>query len=152
MRLNLTFWKFWTTEVLLLVALYVALVSFNGYQFILDNDFTYISLINISILVATSLWVGLRISLGHKSGTDLQWYLADVTLSLGMVGTLFGFLMVLYSTFDGIDVTDQDSMRAAIESLATGMGTALLTSLVGLISSIVMKFQLVILEDGNEKV
>ena len=60
--------------------------------------------------------------------------------------------MVLYSTFDGIDVTDTDSMRQAIESLANGMGTALLTSLVGLVSSIVIKLQLVILEDKDEKV
>lgn len=149
MHVNLKFWKFWTTEVLLCVALYVSLVTMGGYHFILANDFTYISLINITILAATSLWVGLRITTGYKSGTDLQWFLADVTLSLGMVGTLFGFLMVLYSTFDGIDVSNQDSMREAIESLATGMGTALLTSLVGLVSSIIMKFQLVILEDDD---
>ena len=149
MHVNLKFWKFWTTEVLLCVALYWSLVSMGGYHFILANDFTYISLINITILAATSLWVGLRITTGYKSGTDLQWFLADVTLSLGMVGTLFGFLMVLYSTFDGIDVSNQDSMREAIESLATGMGTALLTSLVGLVSSIIMKFQLVILEDDD---
>ena len=149
MHVNLKFWKFWTTEVLLCVALYVSLVTMGGYHFILANDFTYISLINITILVATSLWVGLRITTGYKSGTDLQWFLADVTLSLGMVGTLFGFLMVLYSTFEGIDVSNQDSMREAIESLATGMGTALLTSLVGLVSSIIMKFQLVILEDDD---
>lgn len=149
MHVNLKFWKFWTTEVLLCVALYVSLVTMGGYHFILANDFTYISLINITILAATSLWVGLRITTGYKSGTDLQWFLADVTLSLGMVGTLFGFLMVLYSTFEGIDVSNQDSMREAIESLATGMGTALLTSLVGLVSSIIMKFQLVILEDDD---
>jgi len=149
MHLNLRFWKFWTTEVVLLVSLYAVLVPFGGYHFILDNDFTYISLINLTILVASSFWVGLRITTGDKKGTDLQWYLADVTLSLGMVGTLFGFLMVLYSTFEGIDVTDTDSMKGAIESLATGMGTALLTSLVGLVSSIVMKLQLVILEDEN---
>ena len=149
MHLNLRFWKFWTTEVVLLVSLYATLVPLGGYHFILANDFTYISLINLTILVASSLWVGLRITLGEKKGTDLQWYLADVTLSLGMVGTLFGFLMVLYSTFDGIDVADTDSMKGAIESLATGMGTALLTSLVGLVSSIIMKLQLVILEDEN---
>ena len=101
MHLNLRFWKFWTTEVVLLVSLYAALVPLGGYHFILDNDFTYISLINLTILVASSLWVGLRITTGDKKGTDLQWYLADVTLSLGMVGTLFGFLMVLYSTFEG---------------------------------------------------
>ena len=149
MHLNLSFWKFWTTEVLLLVFLYVALIPFGGYEFILANDFTYLSFINLFILVATSFWIGLRITTGKRSGTELQWYLADSVLSLGMVGTLFGFLMVLYSTFDGIDVSDTDSMKKAIENLANGMGTALLTSLVGLVSSIIMKLQLVILEDRD---
>ncbi|MHA2065157.1 MAG: MotA/TolQ/ExbB proton channel family protein [Candidatus Thorarchaeota archaeon] len=152
MHLNISFWKFWTTEVLLLVALYVALVPLGGYEFILANDFTYLSFLNLFILVATSLWIGFRITKGKKSGTELQWFLADSVLSLGMVGTLFGFLIVLYSTFNGIDVTDTDSMKQAIESLANGMGTALLTSLVGLISSIIMKLQLVILEDKDEEV
>ena len=152
MKLGLTFWKFWTTEVILLVSLYLVLVPLGGYEFILANDFTYLSFVNLVILVVTSLWVGIQVVRKVKRGTDLQWFLADTVLSLGMVGTLFGFLMVLYSTFDGIDVTDTDSMRGAIESLANGMGTALLTSLVGLVSSIIMKLQLVILEDSHEKV
>ncbi len=138
MKLYLTFWKFWTTEVILLVSLYAVLVPLDGYNFILANDFTYISFVNLTILVFTSLWIGVRILRGLRRGTDLQWFLADSVLSLGMVGTLFGFLMVLYSTFDGIDVSD--------------MGTALLTSLVGLVSSIIIKFQLVILEDKDATV
>lgn len=150
MKLDLTFWKFWTTEVILLVSLYAVLVPLDGYNFILANDFTYISFVNLAILVFTSLWIGVRILRGLRRGTDLQWFLADAVLSLGMVGTLFGFLMVLYSTFEGIDVTDTESMKQAIESLANGMGTALLTSLVGLVSSIIIKFQLVILEDKDE--
>lgn len=152
MKLDLTFWKFWTTEVLLLVFLYVALVPLGGYYFILANDFTYLSFVILTILVTTSLWIGLRIIRNHRQGTDLQWFLADSVLSLGMVGTLFGFLMVLYSTFNGIDVSDTDSMKQAIESLANGMGTALLTSLVGLVSSIIIKLQLVILEDNDAEV
>lgn len=150
MKLDLTFWKFWTTEVILLVSLYVALVPLNGYTFILDNDFTYLSFVNLTILVVTSLWIGLRVLQNLRYGTNLQWFLADSVLSLGMVGTLFGFLLVLYSTFDGIDVSDTESMKQAIESLANGMGTALLTSLVGLVSSIIIKLQLVILEEKDE--
>lgn len=150
MKLDLTFWKFWTTEVILLVSLYVALVPLGGYDFIIANDFTYLSFVNLTILVITSLWIGVRVLRNQRRGTDLQWFLADSVLSLGMVGTLFGFLLVLYSTFDGIDVSDTESMKQAIESLANGMGTALLTSLVGLVSSIVIKLQLVILEDKDE--
>jgi len=143
---TIRFWKFWTTEVVLIVSLYVGLFMLGGMDFILDNDFTYLSLVNLGILVVSSLVVGFQIARHREKGTDMQWYLADTVLSLGMVGTLVGFLLVLYSTFQGIDVADNDSMKHAIETLSTGMGTALLTSLVGLVSSIVMKLQLVILE------
>jgi len=141
------FWKFWTVEVLLLAALAIALVYYDVYTFLLDNDFTYISIVNLTILTLSSFWVGFDIANGRTKGRDTQWFLADSVLSLGMVGTLFGFLIVLYSTFHGIDVGDTESMKKAIETLASGMGTALITSLVGLIASIVMKLQLVILEE-----
>ena len=55
MKLDLTFWKFWTTEVILLVSLYVVLLPLGGYDFILANDFTYLSFVNLTILVVTSL-------------------------------------------------------------------------------------------------
>jgi predicted deacetylase len=149
---TIKFWRFWSIEVVMFVSLYVGLVHLGAWDFILANDFTYISLINLVILVLSSLMVGYQVIKKVKKGTELQWYMADTVLSLGMVGTLFGFLMVLYSTFQGIDVTDSDSMKRAIETLATSMGTALLTSLVGLISSIIMKLQLIVLETSDEKV
>ena len=63
--------------------------------------------------------------------------------------TLVGFLMVLGQAFADIDTSSTESMTAAIGTLATGMSTALVTSLVGLVTSIWLKYQLVILEDGD---
>jgi biopolymer transport protein ExbB/TolQ len=63
-----------------------------------------------------------------------------------MVGTLFGFLMVLGQSFSEIDTSSTESMTAAISLLATGMSTALVTSLVGLIASLWLKLQLVVLD------
>ena len=70
-------------------------------------------------------------------------------LSLGMVGTLIGFIVVLSSAFGSIDVANPAELKQVIASLATGMGTALVTTLVGLVHSIVLKVQLVQLEEGN---
>ena len=66
-----------------------------------------------------------------------------------MIGTLLGFLMVLTSAFTDVDTSDVEAMQEVIGQLATGMGTALLTSLVGLISSTLLKVQLVMLDTAN---
>ena len=139
------FFTVWTVLVSLVVAMYVG-YHFDAHLFLLENDFTYISFVNITLLLGFTLVCAAQSFLKNNETTDMQWFLADGVLSLGMVGTLAGFLMVLYSTFQGLDVSDTESMKKAIETLATGMGTALLTSLVGLVASIVMKFQLVALE------
>ena len=77
----------------------------------------------------------------------MHWFASDAVLSIGMVGTLFGFLMVLGQSFTDIDTSSVESMTDAIGILATGMSTALVTSLVGLIASLWLKLQLVILGD-----
>ena len=141
------FWKIWTITVLMLIATGVG-IFLGAHTFILENDFTYISFVNIGILYTATAVALFKAFRKNFETSDTQWFWADNVLSLGMLGTLAGFLMVLYSTFQGLDVGDTESMKKAIETLATGMGTALLTSLVGLISSILMKFQLVTLEEG----
>ena len=67
-----------------------------------------------------------------------------------MVGTLLGFLMVLTSSFQNIDVSNLDAMQTVIGQLAAGMGIALLTSLVGLVTSLSLKIQLVMLDSAIE--
>ena len=69
-----------------------------------------------------------------------------------MVGTLVGFLVVLTTTFTNITGYTPEELKDVIGALASGMGIALITSLTGLLSSIVLKFQLVLLDSdgGNE--
>jgi hypothetical protein len=139
------FWKIWTVLVLMILA--TALGYYWGaVDFMINNDFTYLSFVNIAILYGFTVNIMYKAFTKNMETTDSEWFLSDAVLSIGMVGTLSGFLVVLYSTFQGLDPSNTDSMRTAIETLASGMGTALLTSLVGLIASLIMKYQLVTLE------
>ena len=139
------FWKIWTVFVLMLLA--TALGYYWGaVDFMINNDFTYLSFVNIAILYGFTVNIMYKAFTKNMETTDGEWFLSDAVLSIGMVGTLSGFLVVLYSTFQGLDPSNTDSMRTAIETLASGMGTALLTSLVGLVASLIMKYQLVTLE------
>jgi biopolymer transport protein ExbB/TolQ len=51
---------------------------------------------------------------------------------------------MLFSVFSDLNLGDSAQMMMALSEMAKGMSTALLTTLVGLISSVLLKFQLVI--------
>ena len=74
---------------------------------------------------------------------DVGWFIAESCLALGMVGTVTGFLFMLGTAFENIDVTNAKTLQDALAMMATGMSTALYTTLIGLISSLIIKVQLV---------
>jgi ABC-type lipopolysaccharide export system ATPase subunit len=72
-------------------------------------------------------------------------------MAIGMIGTLLGFIMVLSTAFADVDTSSIESMKNVISTLSGGMGIALITSLTGLTSSLLLKFQLTVLERENAK-
>tara|TARA_B100000780_G_C21074651_1_gene432583 strand:- start:157 stop:624 length:468 start_codon:yes stop_codon:yes gene_type:complete len=155
----MVFWKWWTTIVI--VALMASILEYyiGASSFIWERDSTKISVLILGIFTVVSMFIGYysyQIQFKSKKVTDgrLQplWYFSETVMSVGMVGTLVGFLMVLTTTFVDIDTTSTQEMKRVIGDLASGMGIALLTSLCGLVSSILLKFQLVLLDAENEKI
>lgn len=143
------FWKWWTVACLGLIGLGFGEYQFGLSDFLLGADNTYLTFVIIAIGVLATLSMLLKWRGMPGKENSMLWFLADAVLSIGMVGTLVGFLMVLGQAFADIDTSSTESMTAAIGTLATGMSTALVTSLVGLVTSIWLKYQLVILEDGD---
>ena len=82
--------------------------------------------------------------------SEVGWFIAETCLALGMVGTITGFLLMLSTTFSNIDVSDVATLQRALADMALGMSTALYTTLIGLISSILIKIQLINLEVASE--
>lgn len=132
-------WFWWFTVNVGLLGLVLGQYLFGLTELLLEADSTYLSFVIIAIsLIATA-------TMFYKQ-TDTHWFASDAVLSIGMVGTLFGFLLVLGQSFGDIDTSSVESMTQAISTLASGMSTALVTSLVGLVASLWLKMQLVILE------
>ncbi len=155
----MAFWKWWSTIIVILFLGSYLQYELKIFQFILANDPTFITFGVVACFFATVLPIGYfsyRKQFKKISPTESQliplWFSADAVMSIGMVGTLLGFLMVLTSTFQDVDTTSAQAMKEVIGQLAAGMGTALLTSLAGLIASILLKLQLVMLESEDEKV
>ena len=75
---------------------------------------------------------------------EIEWFTSEVVISLGMIGTVVGFIFMLYAAFSELTVDDPVKLQQSMMLMAKGMGTALLTTLVGLISSVLIKCQLII--------
>lgn len=153
----MSFWKWWTGIVLIIVASILFEHFASGISYLYQNDVSYISLVIVGIYAAVNLVLGYRaymLQFKKITPTETQmqfpWFVADAVTSIGMIGTIVGFLVVLTSAFTDIDPTDAVAMKQVVEQLTTGMGIALLTTLTGLIASVIMKFQLVILESDFE--
>ena len=114
-------------------------------------------LLIIIIFVFTSVWIGrktydLETTSVIDDKIDVGWFIAESCLALGMVGTVTGFLYMLGTAFENIDITDATTLQDALASMAKGMSTALYTTLTGLIASLIIKVQLVNYEVGEQRV
>jgi len=116
---------------------------FSFVNFLYANDFTKLSFVIIAILFFTTLIIGYKY---YKNNHDfeIEWFTSEVVISLGMIGTVVGFIFMLYAAFSELTVDDSVKLQQSMMLMAKGMGTALLTTLVGLISSVLIKCQLII--------
>ena len=70
-------------------------------------------------------------------------------MTVGMIGTVIGFMWMLGSSFQEIDPSNIESMRQVIVDMASGMSTALLTTLCGLLAGLFIKVQIVMQEQED---
>lgn len=75
-----------------------------------------------------------------KSPQEIGWFVSDVMLKLGLLGTIIGFIFMLGSVANIADF-DVSNMQKILQHMSNGMGTALYTTLAGLICSILSAMQ-----------
>lgn len=150
------FWKWWTINILIIVGLVGSQLLYGTVTNVIESDTSYLTSLIFAVYCLTTAQIGVKsYQLQFKSKMfdedelNLQWFLSDLVMSIGMVGTLVGFILVLGSAFEEVDPSDTEAMKGVIASVAIGMGVAILTTLAGLIASIFLKLQLVLLEKSN---
>ena len=154
MKIGTKLLKWWLIFCLTILG-FGTLYYFNVHSLLYHADVTKLSFLIIIIFMFTSIWIGRKtFDLEKTSVTDdtidVGWFVAESCLALGMVGTVTGFLYMLGTAFENIDITNATTLQDALASMARGMSTALYTTLTGLIASLVIKIQLVNYE-VNEK-
>lgn len=71
---------------------------------------------------------------------DNGFFVADILLKLGIVGTVIGFIIML-SSLSMIDEINLSKMNNLLLSMSAGMKVALYTTLTGLIGSVLLSIQ-----------
>ena len=142
--------KWWLIFCLTLVGMCTC-VYFNIHKELYVADVTRLSFLIISIFSCTSIWIGMKtyrvgIQQDYNQQSNVGWFISESCLALGMVGTVTGFLIMLGTAFANVDVSNAVTLQQALSDMATGMSTALWTTLVGLVCSLIIKVQLVNLE------
>ena len=153
MKIGKKLLKWWLIFCLRLIG-FGTLYYFNMHSQLYYADVTKLSFLIIIIFVFTSVWIGRKTYDFEKTSVidekiDVGWFIAESCLALGMVGTVTGFLYMLGTAFENIDITDATTLQDALASMAKGMSTALYTTLTGLIASLIIKVQLVNYEVGE---
>ena len=154
MKIGTKLLKWWLIFCLTILG-FGTLYHFNVHSLLYYADVTKLSFLIIVIFMFTSIWIGrktydLETTSVIDDKIDVGWFIAESCLALGMVGTVTGFLYMLGTAFENIDITNATTLQDALASMARGMSTALYTTLTGLIASLIIKIQLVNYEI-NEK-
>ena len=76
--------------------------------------------------------------------------ISDILLKLGLTGTVVGFILMLLPIGEMKDF-DPEKIQPLLSSMSGGMAVALYTTLSGLITSTMLKFQYFLLDSSLSK-
>lgn len=87
-----------------------------------------------------------RIRRGHETG----WFIADLMVRLGLLGTVIGFIFMLGS-ISNVESIDLEALQQLLGNMSEGMRVALYTTLSGLSAGILLGFQYQMLDQGADR-
>ena len=154
MKPLLRWWLFISLTIILTFASYY----FGLFTEVWDKDRTKLSFLIMIIFFFTSIHCGKETikvskdleknipknkikSTDWRGNQEIGWFISDLVLTIGMIGTVSGFLLMLTGAFAGVDLNDEVAMKNVLEQMSKGMSTALYTTLFGLICGSLLKIQ-----------
>ena len=77
---------------------------------------------------------------------DVCWFLSETMMTLGLIGTVAGMIYLFGQIFIEIDPTNPEDLKAALSHMATGLSTAMYTTICGMVGALISKVQLMNIE------
>ncbi len=149
-----TFTKWFLLNALVLTALFFAEQK-GAISLMVKNDVSHITILIMVLYVIVSAYVGRLCYLSDKINSkrkddavdylfkraDLGWFAAEHFFSLGLLGTIFG-LCVATTT----NLSETAPVAQVVSGLKEGLNTAFYTTICGIVFSLPLQVQLMILK------
>lgn len=147
--------KFFLRWWLLIVLTFIGGVIANYFdmiEYVWNNDFTKLSFVIAGIFILTSVVIGYKMLESSRGSAyisyEKEWLASEHLLSLGLLGTVIGMLATFLGAFQNLDISNTDAAQQIIAAMASGLGSAMVTTACGLIFSMILKVQLVMAEEA----
>ncbi len=148
-----TFIKWFLFNAVFLTAIFFA-ESKGAISLMIKNDVSYLTIVIITLYVAVSGMVGrlcyladnLSKNKGKKAKDDLMkradvgWFAAEHFFSLGLLGTVFGLCVATATSLEA-----EAQVSTIVSGLKEGLHTAFYTTICGIVFSLPLQAQLMIL-------
>ena len=152
-----TFTKWFLLNSVVLTAIFFAEQK-NAISTIIKNDLSYISILIMALYILVSLNIGRLCYLSDKMSkknsktklkeieylkrrSDLGWFSAEHFFSLGLLGTIVGLIFATSGSLDSsLPVSE------IVTGLKEGLNTAFYTTVCGIVFSLPLQVQLMILK------
>jgi hypothetical protein len=85
-----------------------------------------------------------------REGYGFGWFVADLLLTLGLLGTVIGFILML-TPIGSLSADDHAAIKIALASMSDGMAIALYTTLCGLIGGMLLKIEGMLLDGAVDE-
>ena len=128
----------------------------NALSLIITNDASYISILIMSLFAGMSILLGTiayQADVDDKEKkskllkrTDIVHFAADHMFTLGLLGTIIGLCMATSGS-----MVSNAAVSEIVAGLKVGLNTSFYTTIAGLIFSLLLQLQLLVLKDGLEE-
>lgn len=159
------------------IHLVTALVGWRlgWYGAIARMDSTGISFTTIALFAVADVWCGLlawRVDVfkeGRRSrpaeptaddrsflhtylrDAEHGWFAVGMCEKLGLLGTVVGFVMICAGTFENLAGADGAALQKLLQNVGHGLLTAFVTTLVGVVCSVLLHLQYHLLENAVDR-
>jgi hypothetical protein len=150
-----TFTKWFLVNAVVLTSIFFAEAK-GAISLMIRNDVSYLTIVIMVLYVVVSGMVGKLCYLADKSDTnkvkdldqrdklsrraEIGWFAAEHFFSLGLLGTVFGLCVATATNLD-----ENAQVSAIVAGLKEGLNTAFYTTICGIVFSLPLQAQLMIL-------
>lgn len=128
------------------------------FPYLLEVDHSRLTLLNLGLFLFVTPFVGwltynicIKGQKQYVKHLDACHFAANSLMAIGMMGTLVGFMMMFSENMAHIDTSNVDTVKQVVVQMSRGFSTGIVTTLVGVITSTLLKLQLVNLENAIEE-